>query len=106
MIFGAKVRNGESLTLNFTSEFIRNDNGALTCSLVSGSTENNKACIFNTVDTSSNILSSIFLTDFCSISTCDSTSTYTLRIKNAVNKFTVKPFLGSLLISTNDTSGN
>ena len=94
--FGARMDPGESITLTISDEFIRRDNGDITCFLVSPTNqESSRPCI---ITHNLNVVSVITIADLCSASTCDSTSQYSVRIKNAVNKFTSEAFSGSLLI--------
>jgi hypothetical protein len=58
-----------------------------------------------TVTHQSNVIKSVVIQNLCS-ATCDSTSLYTVRLKNAVNKFTSDPYTGTLLIETKDSLGN
>jgi hypothetical protein len=90
--FGARMDPGESITLTISDEFIRRDNGDLACFLVSPSNqESSRPC---TITHNLNVVSVITIADLCSASTCDLTSQYSVRIKNAVNKFTSEAFTG------------
>jgi hypothetical protein len=102
--FGARMDPGESITFTISEEFIRRDNGDLTCFLVSPSNqESPRPCMITHI---LNVVSLITIPDLCSASTCESTSQYSVRIKNAVNKFTSEAYTGSLLIQTMDASSN
>ena len=102
--FGARMDPGESISLTISDEFIRRDNADLACFLVSPQNQEfPRPCL---ITHNLNVVSLITIADLCSASTCDSTSQYSVRIKNAVNKFTSEAFAGSLLIQTMDASSN
>lgn len=97
MKFGATIQANHYVMLTFDSEFIRKDAGAITCAFVSGSTETTKTC---TTTDSSNVISTVQINNICSSSNCDDSTTYTLRLKNVVNRFYVDSFSGNMLIET------
>lgn len=73
------------------------DNGALTCEILDGSTVISKTCV--TTQTSS-VVNTLQINNICSTSACTATASYILRIKNVVNRLSVTPFIGTMLIES------
>lgn len=94
--FGAVISTNNYVLITFSTEFIRMDAGALTCSIVEGTTETAKTC---TTTQTSNAVNTIQISNVCATS-CSATTTYTLRIKNVVNRLSVSAFSGTMLIET------
>ena len=94
--FGATISSANYILLTFSSEFIRNDGGTLTCADYTTGTEVTKDC---TTTDASNVIATVQVNSFCA-STCSNTNTYVLRLKNVVNRFYVDAFSGTLLIET------
>ena len=76
------------------------DAGAITCFLVQSSVETSKTC---TTTQTSNVVNTVTIPNLCTTS-CDDTTTYTIRLKNVVNRFYVDAFTGTMLIETRVSS--
>lgn len=79
--FGSALITGDYIVLTFSTEFVRLY-GTITCTdYTTSSSPVTKTC---SSTTTSNVLNSVTITDFCT--SCSSTSSYTIRLGNLVNK--------------------
>ncbi|CDW89223.1 UNKNOWN [Stylonychia lemnae] len=99
--FGATIKPTVYVLLTFDTEFIRKDAGDITCFYVYGGVESSRTC---TITQTSSVINTIKIDNFCTTA-CDDALSFTIRLKNVVNRLYVDAFSGNLLIETRyDTS--
>lgn len=100
VVYWNALTSGTYLTITFSDEFIRNDNGTVYCADVTVGTVN-RTC--DTV-TTNGVINSITIYNICP-SSCTSTDTYKFKIYNIGNLIEQKAFAGTMRMVVYASSG-